>query len=266
MPASSGKAIAALPMYDWPEAVAETDAEWSRLRERLRAARIAAPPRLVRRNADMPPVVSGIRDSAGKLLAPDPGSLPPAGLDLHTLWLHPHTLLAQTCWGPLELGLSAHVTIIGQPDYSAYEGGAGELYSSVILARSEAGATRRAPSGQQPSLPPADWLKGRRFAYNGADSMSGFIAVSRDLAEQDATMDIFSERIVSGSHRGSVRAVAAGSADICAVDCRSWSLIQRFEPAAQGVLPVGWTGLRKGLPYIVSNALAHLYRDAGWIS
>ena len=48
--------IAALPMYDWPERRAEVDAEWTVLRDRLRAQGIAAPEELTRRNADMPAV------------------------------------------------------------------------------------------------------------------------------------------------------------------------------------------------------------------
>ena len=60
--------IACLPMYDWPEARAETDAYWVALRDAFRAAGIKAPQRLVRRNADMPAVPGGIRDQAGAVI------------------------------------------------------------------------------------------------------------------------------------------------------------------------------------------------------
>ncbi|MEP4421807.1 MAG: phosphate ABC transporter substrate-binding protein, partial [Nitratireductor sp.] len=56
--------IAALPMYDWPECRAETDAQWAAMAGRLRAAGVDAPAQLVRRNADMPAVPGGIRDAA----------------------------------------------------------------------------------------------------------------------------------------------------------------------------------------------------------
>jgi ABC-type phosphate/phosphonate transport system substrate-binding protein len=68
-------------------------------------------------------------------------------------------------------------------------------------------------------------------------------------------MTIFSEAVETGGHRASVRAVAEGLADACAVDCRSWDMAKRFEPAAGALVPVGWTGRRKGLPYIASAAL-----------
>ena len=57
--------IAALPMYDWPETRAETDAEWARIRDSLRAQGVDAPESVVRRNADLPPVPGGIRDVPG---------------------------------------------------------------------------------------------------------------------------------------------------------------------------------------------------------
>ena len=61
--------------------------------------------------------------------------------------------------------------------------------------------------------------------------MSGIIALTRELAALGETLDIFSERIESGGHRASIVAVADGRADVAAIDCRSWALAQRFEPA-----------------------------------
>ena len=127
--------FAALPMYDWPENRAEVDAEWAALRAGLVAAGIDAPERLVRRNADLPAVPGGIRDEAGNVIAPDPATLPPDELDFPTLWRHPKLLFGQACWGPMELGLAKHVRVVGQPDYSTFEGGEGALYSSAIVMR-----------------------------------------------------------------------------------------------------------------------------------
>jgi ABC-type phosphate/phosphonate transport system substrate-binding protein len=117
--------IAALPMYDWPESRADTDAEWAGLRARLITAGIDAPEKIVRRNRDLPTVPGGIRDGEGRVIAPDPATLPPDELDFPTLWKHPDLLFAQTCWGPMEEGLEKHVTVIGQPSYDGFEGGHG---------------------------------------------------------------------------------------------------------------------------------------------
>lgn len=238
--------IAALPMYDWPEARDLTDAQWASIRDRLRGAGIDAPDDLTRRNGDMPAVPGGIRDAKGNVIAPDPATLPPDELDLFTLWRHPNLLLAQTCWGPMELtGLGTHVRVIGQPDYSDVEGGKGPLYSSVILCR------RSDLPRSADCRPPVLALKGARLAFNATDSMSGFIALERDLHKAGASLDILAGRIETGSHRESARAVAQGRADICALDCRSWAMLQQYEPAAASRLgAAGWTSLRAGLPYV----------------
>ncbi|MBO6716477.1 MAG: PhnD/SsuA/transferrin family substrate-binding protein [Rhizobiaceae bacterium] len=244
--------VAALPMYDWSEARAETDAQWAALRDALRAAGMDAPEHLVRRNADLPAVPGGISDQAGNVVAPDPATMPPDELDMHMLWRHPALLFGQTCWGPMELGLGEHVQVVGQPDYSTFEGGDGAFYSSAIVMRK--GETRRQqPPGGGEAILPIEVMRGARLAFNGPDSMSGVIALTRDLEAAGENLDLFGGSVETGSHRGSVVAVAGGKADICAVDCRTWALVKRFEPMATDVEVVGWTARRKGLPYITSR-------------
>lgn len=243
--------VAALPMYDWPEARDEVDAQWARLRDAFRRRGIDAPQTIVRRNGDLPPVPGGIHDALGKLIAPDPATLPPDELDFHKLWLHPALLFAQTCWGPMELGLSKHVQVVGQPSYDACEGGQGELYSSALVMRAGEGLEVRSPADGR-ALVPRDLIRGKRFTFNSLDSMSGIIALTRDLQAAGEDLDIFSTRSESGGHRDSIVAVAEGKADVAAIDCGSWALAQRFEPAAQAVKVVGWTGRRKGLPFITA--------------
>jgi len=244
--------IAALPMFDWPEVRGEVDAQWAGLRDAFRQKGIDAPQTIVRRNGDLPPVPGGIHDAQGALIAPDPSTLPPGELDYHKLWLHPALLFAQTCWGPMELGLSSHVQVIGQPSYDAYEGGQGELYSSALVMRTGEGPEVRSPADGK-ALLPLDLMRGKRFTFNSLDSMSGTIGMTRDLQAAGESLDIFSSRSESGGHRGSIVAVAEGRADIAAIDCESWALAQRFEPAARKVAIVGWTARRKGLPFITAR-------------
>lgn len=244
--------VAALPMYDWPEVRDEVDAQWAGLREAFRQKGIDAPQAIVRRNGELPQVPGGIHDTEGRLIAPDPVTLPPNELDYHQLWLHPALLFAQTCWGPMELGLSKQVQVVGQPSYDAYEGGQGELYSSALVMRTGEGPQVRSPADGK-ALLPLDLMRGKRFTFNSLDSMSGVIGLTRDLQAAGESLDIFSSRSESGGHRGSIVAVAEGKADIAAIDCESWALAQRFEPAAQKVAVVGWTARRKGLPYITAR-------------
>jgi len=246
--------VAAFPMYDWPEVRAETDEKWARIAAALQAAGIEAPTQLARRNADLPAVPGGIRDCEGRSSALDPATLPPDELDLPTLWRHPALLIAQTCWGPMEAGLAAHVQVIGQPDYSAYEGGEGPLYSSAILMRrgEMLGTGVSAPADGSPLLQ-ISLLRGERFAYSEPSSMSGLLALERDLQAIGESLSIFPERIETGSHRASALAVAEGRADVCAVDCRSWTMMRRFHPVSGELTVVGWTARRPGLPFITSR-------------
>ncbi|GAP87204.1 putative phosphate ABC transporter substrate-binding protein [Rosellinia necatrix] len=246
--------IVALPMYDWPERRAEVDEQWASLRHRLRAAGVDAPDRLVRRNADMPSVPGGIRDSDGSLVAPDPATLPPDELHLHALWRHPSLLLAQTCWGPMGLGLARHVDVVGQQDYTDVEGGRAGFYSSAVVARRTADDVP-APSDGRPHLA-LHALRGKRLAYNSNDSMSGLLGLERDLNALGEGLSIFSERLESGGHRSSIVAVAEGRADVAAVDCLSWQLAKRFEPAAEALAVIGWTTRRRGLPFIVGSRVS----------
>jgi ABC-type phosphate/phosphonate transport system substrate-binding protein len=155
----------------------------------------------------------------------------------------------------MEFGLAPFVEVVGQPDYSSFEGGEGVFYSSVVLMRREEGRVPVPPPGEGKALLPVGLLRGRRLAFNAPDSMSGYLALERDLGSVCEGMTIFSEAVETGGHRASIRAVAEGRADACAVDCRSWDMAKRFEPAAGALVPVGWTGRRKGLPYIASAAL-----------
>lgn len=206
-------------MYDWPERHGQVDAEWAAIRDRLRSSGIDAPEALTR----------------------DTG-------DLLDFWKRPDLLFAQTCWGPMELGLADHVQVIGQPSYDGIDGGEGELYSSAIVMRRGGGSV-----GVQAG-PPVDLLRGARLAYNVPDSMSGIMALEKDLRSAGESLAIFSERIETGGHRKSIRAVAEGRADVAAIDCRSWQLAKQYEPAAADALQiVGWTAKRKGLPFITAK-------------
>ncbi|ACI52145.1 conserved hypothetical protein [Gluconacetobacter diazotrophicus PA1 5] len=246
--------IAALPMYDWPEERSRVDRRWAELRGHLRAAGIAAPDGLVRRNGDMPAVPGGIRAPDGTLLAPDPATLPAKELDLDVLWRHPALLIAQACWGPMAHGLAAHVTVIGPGRYDGVAGGSGTSYTSAVVARRATGPAVAPPPDGRAILPLAV-LRGRVLAYNAPHSLSGFLALRDDLHQAGAGPDLFSARVETGAHRDSIRAVAEGRADVAAIDCRSWALALRHEPAAAQIHPVGWTARRPGLPFIASGRL-----------
>ncbi|MGD9812793.1 MAG: phosphate/phosphite/phosphonate ABC transporter substrate-binding protein, partial [Sphingobium sp.] len=135
-----------------------------------------------------------------------------------------------------------------------FEGGQGPLYSSAIVMRADAPGVQTVAANGTADLPVTS-MRGRRLAFNSSDSLSGVLALERDLQHIGQSLDIFSDRILTGGHRNSIKAVANGEADVAAIDCRSWALARRFEPAAEALIVVGWTALRPGLPFIVSRHL-----------
>ena len=211
--------IATLPMYDWPERRAETDARWAKLRDALRAEGFDAPETLTRDG------------------------------DLEALWLSPDLLIGETCSHPLATVLDGHVRYVATPMHRAPGCGLG-TYRSAIL-RKGAGPGMPAPRRTfAPRFAP-EAVAGRQAA-NSADSMSGFVALGRD--RNALGMEPSDEAGIrwTGSHRASIRAVAAGEADYAAIDCVTWAIAQEHEPAASGVHVAGWTASRPALPLITS--------------
>ena len=102
------KAVAALPMYDWPEVAAATDALWAEVRDRLRIEGVAAPEGLAR------------------------------GRGLAAVWTDPGLVLGQTCGLPLVQALAGRVEVVGALDYGLPGCPAG-WYRSVVVARAADG-------------------------------------------------------------------------------------------------------------------------------
>ncbi|MEO1328323.1 MAG: PhnD/SsuA/transferrin family substrate-binding protein [Pseudomonadota bacterium] len=97
---------AALPMYDWPETRAATDALWAAWRDRLRSRGIDAPDRLDRKTPS------------------------------EALWRNPGLLVAQTCGAPLVDGRAPGAQLVATPRYAA-AGCEGPHYCSWIVVRRE---------------------------------------------------------------------------------------------------------------------------------
>lgn len=207
-------ALATLPMYDWPEVRGQVDQFYADLRARV---------------PQLPAVLTR----------------PETPQDLHALWRDAALMIGQTCWGPMQAGLDAHVHVLAQPLYDDIPGGKGAYYRSVIIMRG--GRTCPPPPHDAAELP--DGLMGGRPAINAPDSLSGHIALAQDMGAPK----LANRALITGNHRASVRAVAEGAADFAAIDCRSWALAQRHEPAARGLTVTGWTAPRPGLPFITAR-------------
>jgi len=84
-------------------------------------------------------------------------------------------------------------------------------------------------------------------AVNNPRSQSGYAAL------YDAFAGVaLGPALETGAHRASIRAVAAGRADVAAIDAVAWRLAELFEPAALRVQVLGLTRPTPGLPMITA--------------
>lgn len=165
------------------------------------------------------------------------------GDDLHALWRRPDLLVSQTCGYPLMSGLHEHVQLIATPLFDA-PGCTDADYSSVLITRSDA---------------PFDTLEAcrdARAAYNQDDSNSGMNVLRHAVAPLARGGRFFSEVNRTGSHLGSLRAVAEDRADIAAIDCVTFAFVRDDMPElARQVREIGWTAASPGLPLIAANTV-----------
>lgn len=153
-------------------------------------------------------------------------------------WQHPALLFAQTCGYPLTHALAGRVRVVATPCYRA-EACEGPNYCSIVIVRADHPATDLAA------------LRGARCVVNGPDSQSGYSALRALVAPLAENGRFFADVAVSGSHPASIDAVAAGKADIAAIDCVTHALVARYRPEAlAGTRILARTAAAPGLPYI----------------
>lgn len=202
--------FAALPMYDWPEVAAATDALWAAIRDGLRTEGVAAPDGLDRER--------GLAEG----------------------WTDPGLVLGQTCGLPLVGALAGRVAVVGALDYGL-PGCAPGWYRSAVVVRADDPRARLAD------------FRGATLAINGTDSQSGWGAILRHAAPLAAGGRFFGRVRETGAHRASVLAVAAGEADLAAIDVVSWRLAGRFVPEAARLRVLLLTDPTPGLPLIAAK-------------
>ncbi len=163
--------------------------------------------------------------------------------DPAALWTAPDLLFSQTCGYPLTHDLAGKVTLLATPVYDV-PGCAGGLYRSEILLRADD--------------PAADLtaLRGRRAAANARDSQSGYSALRHAVAPLAEQGRFFGGVVFSGSHLAAMSMVAEGQADVCAVDCVTYHLLKRSDPALTGRLRVlASSAEAPALPYITRRGI-----------
>ncbi|MGR3540779.1 MAG: phosphate/phosphite/phosphonate ABC transporter substrate-binding protein [Hasllibacter sp.] len=162
---------------------------------------------------------AGIRDGLAARGVPAPDRLDRT-VPIFDGWSRGDLVLGQICNLPFRARLS-HLTLIGTLDYGV-EGAAPGHYRSVFVARAD-----------DPRDPAAfDGV----FAYNEALSHSGWGAPQ--LWASRRGLPQFRECVPTGAHLESARAVASGGADLASIDCVTWRMLLRWEPALTDRLAV----------------------------
>jgi ABC-type phosphate/phosphonate transport system substrate-binding protein len=168
----------------------------------------------------------------------------PAGLTrshrAHEVWGHPQLLLAQGCEYPLAKSFAAMIRLVATPHYRV-PGCEGAHYRSAIVVRID-----------DPAASLAD-LRGRRCVVNERDSNSGMNLFRAAIAPFAGGGPFFGAVTLSGAHRRSAEMIAAGQADVAALDCVSFAHFQRLSPETTSALRVlAWTPASPSLPLITA--------------
>ncbi len=175
-------------------------------------------------------------------------------IDHDTALEHPNLLLSQTC-GLIAIGRARHlVRIVATPCYSAW-GCEGSYYRSFVVVRRGHGASN------------LDGLRGSRCVINERWSHSGMNALRVLFAPMHHDGRFFAEVKESGSHVRSLEMIAGNEADVAAIDCVTYALVERYRPgllrAARVLMP---TALAPAPPFVTAVAnndgKVELLRDA----
>ena len=95
----------------------------------------------------------------------------------------------------------------------------GTSYRALVAVRASSGVER------------FEQLAGARAVINDPLSHTGCNALRARVAELGGDR-FFGSIAVSGAHVASVEQVRAGAADVAAIDCITWALLERYRPAA----------------------------------
>ncbi|WAP68178.1 phosphate/phosphite/phosphonate ABC transporter substrate-binding protein [Jiella pelagia] len=179
-------------------------------------------------------VAAGLRD-AGFAEVPE---ILDRARPLAEVWRDPSLLFAQTCGYPLVTELHDVVTPIAAPVYS-WPGCVAATHCSVIAVPTASSFGTLAD------------LRGRRVAINGRDSNSGMNLLRHAVAPLAEGGRFFGEIVTTGSHLASLDHVAGGGADVAAIDCVTFGLVQRHLPElVEGVRVIGETTKSPALPFV----------------
>jgi ABC-type phosphate/phosphonate transport system substrate-binding protein len=156
-------------------------------------------------------------------------------------WTHQDLLLSQTCGYPYAKRLRGKARLVATPVYGHLGCDGPLMRSFLIVPRSSA-------------VESIGDLRGKIAAINTPDSNSGMNLLRATIAPFARGGRFFSEVIETGSHGGSIAAVAAGRADVAAIDCVTFGNIRRFDAERlRDIRILAETASGPGLSFITST-------------
>ena len=170
----------------------------------------------------------------------------PLGLDRSdppgNVWRQHNLVLSQCCGRDLVTHLAGQVAPVAIPSYRAAGCSAGTYRSWLVAGRGDARQK-------------LDAFVGATAAVNYTGSHSGWVALGHALASAGLPERFFGRAVCTGGHRASLQAVLSGAADLAAIECVSFALLERAEPAAiAGVRVVAESEPAPALPYVTAAA------------
>lgn len=155
-------------------------------------------------------------------------------------WGLPDLLLSQCCGRDLVTHLAGQVEAVAIPCYRA-AGCTSGTYRSWLVAR-------RADPRQR-----LEDFFGSTAAVNYTGSHSGWVALGHALVKAGLSGPFFARAVRTGGHRASLGAVARGTADLAAIDCVTFALLERIAPAEIASLRIiAESEAAPALPYITA--------------
>ncbi len=161
---------------------------------------------------------------------------------VQSLLRDPGLFFGHICGYPMMKYLKGEVTPFCVPVFDV-PGTDGKLYSSRLIVAADS------------AIESIDECQGKIAAINDADSNSGMNVLRYAIAKCNPSGRFFSRVVETGGHLHSLEAVASGVADLAAIDCVSYQLIQDHYPAlVDQVRSLGFSVKTCGLPFVVPNS------------
>ncbi len=160
------------------------------------------------------------------------------GRNLADLWNDPDLWFSQCCGYDIVRRYAGKLRPVATPHYGAPECKGCDYASSVVVAEDcEANDVLE--------------MFGAICVVNGLESHSGSNALKALVAPRNRDGRFFSEVKVSGTHVASLEMIRRGEADVAAIDCVTYALLESYRPAAlAGIRKLGRTYRAPAIPYV----------------